>query len=353
MTIMDERGNVGGRINLIDLAALLLLLAILPLAYGASLLFRPSQPTISEVGQVDITNAERRIVAGGSLLSAKLKIKGSGFNPMLRAYIDDAPALAFVYENPNSADVLAGPLSPGAHDLILMDGVQEVARAKGVVKIESPSSRVLRAAGWLTNMDRAVADQLKVGSTFPPGAPSHEVVALGPVQPARSRIRFGATDADYPIEGRVERQAVILVRCDPSGEEFRTGQEPCNVGGQAVLGTPPVTIALPGATATIGFSIDELFPVAAPRRARIQVRLDRGSSAVQPGDRDALLDARAATVAAKQGEVVTLDLGLDESRDGWRYRGTLVRIGSTFAWATDRYQASGIVSSMTLEDAKK
>ena len=55
---------------------------------------------------------------------------------MLRAYIGDAPALAFVYQNPNSADALAGPLPPGAHDLILMDGVQEVARAWGVVKIE-------------------------------------------------------------------------------------------------------------------------------------------------------------------------------------------------------------------------
>lgn len=350
---MDERAKAGRRINVIDLAALILLLAILPLAYGASLLFQPAQPRITEVGQVDITNAERRIVAGGSLLSAKLKIKGSGFNPMLRAYVDDSPALAFVYENPNSADVLVGPLPPGAHDLVLMDGIQEVARAKGVVKIESPSSRVLRAAGWLTNMDRAVADQLKVGSTFPPGTPSHEVVALGPIQPARTRIRFGATDADYPIEGRVERQAVILVRCDPSGEEFRTGQEPCNVGGQAVLGVPPVTIALPGATTTIGFSIDELFPVAAPRHARIQVRLDSGSGAVQQGDRDQLLDDRAATVAAKQGDAVTLDLGLDESRDGWRYRGTLVRVGSRFTWATDRYQAGGTVVAMTLEDAKK
>ena len=214
-----------GRINIVDLAALILLLAILPLAYGASLLFQTSRPQITEVGQVDITNAERRIVAGGSLLSAKLKVKGSGFNPMLRAYIGDAPALAFVYENPNSADVLAGPLPPGAHDLILMDGVQEVARAVGVVKIESPSSRVVRAEGWLTNMEPGVADRLQVGAKFPPGAPAYEIVALGPAQPARSRIRFGNASADYPIANRVERQAVMLLRCDPTGEELRTGQE--------------------------------------------------------------------------------------------------------------------------------
>jgi hypothetical protein len=342
-----------GRINIVDLAALIVLLAILPLAYGASLLFQPSRPRITEVGQVDITNAERRIVAGGSLLSAKLKVKGSGFNPMLRAYIGDSPALAFVYENPNSADVLAGPLAPGAHDLILMDGVQEVARANGVVKIETPSNRLVRAAGWLTNMDRAVADALQVGTKFPPAPPTHEIVALGPIQPARSRIRFGKANADYPIANRVERQAVVLLRCDPTGEEFRTGQEPCTVGGQTVLGDPPVTVALPGATATIGFSIDELFPVTPARRARITVRVHTGGNGVTTGDRDALLDQRAAIVTAKAGDVVTLDLGLDESREGWRYRGALVRIGSEFSWANDRYEATGTVVSMNLADAPR
>ncbi len=224
MTVMYSRGRLFGRINIVDFAALVLLLAILPLAYGASLLFQPARATITDVGQVDITNAERRIVAGGSLLSAKLKVKGTGFNPMLRAYIDNAPALAFVYETPNSADVLAGPLPPGAHDLILYDGVQEVARANGVVKIESPSNRIVRAVGWLTNMDRAVADELKVGTTFPPGTPSHEIAALGPVRPARSRIRFGSADTDYPIANRFERAAVVLLRCDPNGEEYSTGQ---------------------------------------------------------------------------------------------------------------------------------
>src|SRR5688572_15514189 len=110
VSVFDSRGRLFGRLNLIDVAVIVFLAGLLPLAYGASLFFQPSRPRIDEVGQVDITNAERRIVAGGSLLSAKLKIKGSGFNPMLRAYIGDAPALAFVYENPNSADVLAGPL---------------------------------------------------------------------------------------------------------------------------------------------------------------------------------------------------------------------------------------------------
>lgn len=352
MTLMDDRGRLLGKFNVVDLAALVLLVAVLPVGYAASLLFQPARPAITEVGQVDITNAERRIVAGGSLLSAKLKIKGSGFNPMLRAYIDDTPALAFVYENPNSADVLVGPLSPGPHDLSLRDGVQEVARFAGAVTIENPSQRVLRVEGWLTNMEPAVAEGLKVGSTFPPGTPAHEIAALGPVVPARSRVRFGETDTDFPIANRVERQAVVLLRCDPTGEEFRSGQEPCTVGGQAVIGTPPQSVALPGDAATIGFAISEIFPVAPPQRARIVVRLEGDVDGVKTGDRDAILDQRSATVVSKQGNTVTLELGLDASREGWRYRGQMVRAGAEFAWATATYEAGGRIASITVEPAK-
>ena len=353
MTVMDNRGQVFGRFNIVDLAALVLVFALLPLAYGASLLFQAPRPRINEVGQVDITNAERRIVAGGSLLSAKLKIKGTGFNPMLRAYVDNSPALAFVYETPNSADVLVGPLPPGAHDLILMDGVQEVARANGAVKIDNLPQRVLRAVGWLTNMPREVADSLKVGSTFPPGAAAHEIAVLGPTRPARARMRFGDGETDYAISDRFERQAVVLLRCDPGSDDFTTGEQRCTIGGQVLTETPPVGVALPGPEVTIGFVIEELLPVAPPRRARVTVRVDGDAPAVQIGDRDMLLDERAAAVTGKQGNIVTLELGVDDSREGWRYRGQLVRIGGDLTWSTERYEARGRVTSVSVDERAK
>ena len=353
MSVVDSQGRLFGRINLIDAAVLVLLVLLLPLAYAASLMFQPARARIDSVGRVDITNAERRIVAGGSLLSAKLKVRGTGFNPMLRAYIDDSPALAFVFENPNSADVLVGPLGPGPHDLILYDGVQEVARAKGAVTVDQQTSRAIRAAGWLTSLAPSESAELKVGLKFPPGGLSHEIMALGPERPASSRIRFGQGDADYPVAGRVERQAVVVLQCDPRGDEFWYGQEPCTVGGQGVLGTPPVIVALPGASGTFRFAVDELFPTTPPRVARIQVRVNGGPEAglVKAGDRDALLDQRAAVVASASGRLLTIDLGLDESREGWRYRGRLVRPGASFVLATDRYEITGQVESMSVRDA--
>lgn len=349
MTLMDDRGRLLGKLNIVDLAALILIVALLPLGYAASLLFQPARPTIESVGQTDITNAERRIVAGGSLLSAKLKVRGTGFTPMLRAYVGDQPALAFVFETPNSADVLIGPLPPGPHDLSLRDGVQEVARAVGSVRIENPSPRVVRAEGWLTKMEPAVAEALKATGTIPDGTPQFEIAALGPITPARTRIKLGTSDFDLPIHNFVERQAVIHLRCDPGGIEFQSGQEPCAFGGQELRGTAPVYLVLPLPAAAIGFSVFEVFPVEPPQRARITVRLEGEVPNVQPGDRDALLDDRAAKVVSRQGNSITLDLGVDPARDGWRYRGRVVRVGGEFHWATHTYEARGRVSSVTVE----
>jgi hypothetical protein len=122
------------RFNVFDAAVIGFVAILIPIAYGTFLLFRTPRPVIASVDRVEITKEERRI--GGPNLVAKLKVKGSGLRPMLRASIDERPAIGFVFENPNSADLLVGVTPPGAHDLVLYDGTQEVARAPKAVVIE-------------------------------------------------------------------------------------------------------------------------------------------------------------------------------------------------------------------------
>ena len=122
------------RFNVFDAAVAGFVLVLIPIAYGTFLLFRTPKPIIASVDRVEITKEERRI--GGPNLVAKLKLNGSGLRPMLRASIVDQPAIGFVFENPNSADLLVGATSPGAHDLVLYDGAQEVARAPKAVVID-------------------------------------------------------------------------------------------------------------------------------------------------------------------------------------------------------------------------
>jgi len=122
------------RMNLFDAALAGFVVVLIPIAYGTYRLFRAPQPVITSVRRVEITKEERRV--GGPNLVAKMKIQGSGLRPMLRASIDDAAAIGFVFENPNSADLLLGAVPPGSHDLVLYDGVQEVARAPKAVRIQ-------------------------------------------------------------------------------------------------------------------------------------------------------------------------------------------------------------------------
>ncbi len=165
------------RFNPFDAAVAVFVIVLIPVAYGTYLLFRAPRPVITSVKQVEITKEERRI--GGPLLVAKMKIRGSGLRPMLRATIDDAPALGFVFENPNSADLLVGAVPPGSHDLVLYDGVQEIARAPKSVRLD-PIVRQRPAVVVRFDGPREITGLIKAGDRdLAAGDDSAVVVGVG------------------------------------------------------------------------------------------------------------------------------------------------------------------------------
>jgi hypothetical protein len=338
MSVIDSSGRVFGRINLIDGALLAFLLLLIPIGYATFLLFRPSKPTIERVVRVDPTTEEHRV--GGDQLMAKLKVSGSGFNPMLRARVGGAEAIAFVFENPNSADVLVGRLPPGQHDLVLYDGVQEVARARSAVEIvpNTDAAPWVRLSGWMSNLDAQQVKQFDAGRAPGPGvADAFRIIASGPVRPARTRITAGALAADLLVPDRFERAAELMARCDGPLPA------PCVVNGSGLRQEPPFPITLAGG---IPFLVEEVGPPTDPRPAIVRMQLDGGATRVQTGDRDLLVAPRAAEVIAVAGGVspiVTLRLGADDSREGWRYRGQLLTPGAPLRFRTARAVVNGHV----------
>ena len=354
MPVIDDRGRIFGRLNLFDAAVAGFVIVLIPIAYGTFLLFRSPTPSVTSVAPVEITKEERRV--GGPGLRAKLKVHGSGLRPMLRASIDDTPAIGFVFENPNSADVLVGSVPPGAHDLVLYDGVQEVARAAAAVTVQARPSPRLRMVGTLLGLDEAAAAALQAGGRFPAGSdPQTEIVNLGPVRPEHRRLAVGASEVDVPYEGRWARRAVVTVRCDPDPYS-----DDCTIGGKALAVTPLPVVVISGPSAPMSFAVDEVLPDALPRVADVRVRLAGSAElldGVTRGDRDAFLDDRAATVVdlkrrPSPGGASTLDvvlrLGADAFLDGWRYRGRELKPGATFTLSTDRYVATGSILTIAL-----
>jgi hypothetical protein len=339
MTLIDREGRVFGRFNLVDAAVAAFILLLLPVAYATFLLFRPSRPVIDSVTRVEITNEERR-VTGGSLLTAKLKIKGHGFSPLLRARIGSLEASGFVFESPNSADVLVGLLPPGKHDLVLYDGVQEVARARDAVEITSQATDgpSVRLYGWITDLNPEQANAFTpLFASHPDEANAFRIVALGPVLPARTRVVTGTQVADIRVPGKVERAAEILVRCD------RTSSAGCTIGGKA-LNEIPISVSLPG----LLFEIDEIAPPDEPRPAVATVQLAAPIAGIRTGDRDAVVSTSAAEVTAIAGNRLTLKLGVHESREGWRYRGRLLSPGAPLTLRTGSYTLTGTVTSVQM-----
>jgi hypothetical protein len=338
MSVIDKDGRLFGRLNLVDAAIIALVALLIPIGYAAFLLFRPERPSIESVTRVEIGNEERR-VSSGSILTAKLKVKGTGFNPLLRARIDSIDAVGLVYENPNSIDVIVGVVPPGKHDLVLYDSVQEVARAAGAVELQAEEGPSVRAYGWLTDLDPAYAEVLMAGFGSEPHVPgAFKIIAAGPVRPARARVAVGAATADLPLPGKRERAAEIVIRCDWPNTAT------CTIDNQRLTQLPPITIFLGGGTR---FEIEEIAPPEDATAATAQVRV-ASTAGMKVGDRDATVGARAAEITSISGNTVTLRLGVHESREGWRYRGSLLTPGASLTLRTDSYAASGTVVSVSV-----
>lgn len=334
MKLIDQNGRVFGRFNLIDAAVAAFVVVLLPIGYATFLLFRPARPVIDSVTRVEVTREERRVVSG-SYLSAKLKVKGSGFNPLLRARIGPVEAMGFVFESPNSADVLVGLVPEGTHDLVLYDGVQEVARANNAIEIQAQGGPWVRAFGWITRLEKSQAETLMAGFASDPKAPgAFKVVAIGPARPARARLIIGMQAADLPLPDLLERPAEMLLRCDwPSTVT-------CAIGGEPLIHTPPQPITLPGGFL---FEIEEIAPPDDAKPAIAHLRLQSVPAGMAAGDRDAISSSSAAEITAINGTTVTLKLGVHDSREGWRYRGYLLTPGAELTLRTDKYAVIGTV----------
>jgi hypothetical protein len=332
MAWIDEDGRLFGRVNLFDAAIAGMVVVLIPIAYGTFLLFRAPAPRISSVVRVPITQEERR-VAGGNRLTAKLKIRGSGLRPMLQASIGGTRALGFVFENPNSADVMVGVVPAGTHDFILLDGVQEVARLPKSVTIEPMAPSRIAGLGTLVHLDKATADALAPGA-LSPGGTQGAIVKLGTVR-------------EEP-EGRWQRPAEIVMPCDPDPND-----EGCAIGGIPVAASPASTVKLTGPSGTLlSFTLAEVLPATPPAVVSARVRIAAAPEVltmVRAGDRDDCLDDRAAVVVGTQrltsgtGLDLTLRLGVDRSADGLRYRGRAIKPGVPFTLTTERYVLEGTV----------
>jgi hypothetical protein len=354
--LVDRDGRLFGRVNVVDAFFGVFLVGLIPVAYGSLVLFRPSRPRIASVSPTAVNQEDRRI-ANGLEIRQKLKVKGEHLTPMLHANIDATPAIGFTFEDPTSADVIVGPVPMGTHDLVLFDGVQEVARARGAVVILPTPGAAVRVLGTMIQLDDSTAKAMHAGQRFEvSGSVAAEILQLGDVEPDRQRVKVETGHIEAPVAGAWQRSVALRVGCqpDPDAAVCRTGST--TLGDK----TSPM-LNVPGSSPPLRLLIGEVLPDTQPRAAVAHVRATGQRQlldAIRPGDRDIRggpFDDRAASVtsvkpSAPDAVDVVLRFGLDRVNDGWRYRAESVEPGSPFSLVTDRYALIGTLVSVVLDE---
>src|SRR5262245_26475905 len=129
MTLVDDRGRVLGRWNVVDALIGVVLLGAIPLLYSGYLLFRPQSaslvaiepPRIQAPGDVDVT------------------VVGSNFRPYMRVSFDDHQGRSFLFADTTKAVVRVNDIPPGVYDVILYDNAQERARLPKAFTVMAPA----------------------------------------------------------------------------------------------------------------------------------------------------------------------------------------------------------------------
>ena len=226
MALIDDRGRLFGRINLIDIAAALVILLLIPLGYGAYQLFRTPPPEILAIEPGTLTQ--------GSDLSVTLEARH--LQPFLRAVVGPFEAELLV-QTPTRAEIkLPELLELGSHDLVLYDVAREVARHPAAVTIEAPLGAPpppplppptllqMRVLGAFTGLDRERTAMPARSETFGMEGEigAGEILAVAPAEPEAMELG-GFPPLARSDAGTVRVVVLVRVWCELIGADCRVG----------------------------------------------------------------------------------------------------------------------------------
>jgi hypothetical protein len=228
MTLVDNRGRILGRYNLIDLALVCVVLGLIPLGYGAYLLFRTPLPSLSAVEP-----ATRQFES-----EFRVMVKGENLRPYMRVSLNDMQGRSFLFKSASSAEVVFGDIPPGTYDVVLYDNSQErdrLPKSFTLTPAALPPAQ-LDLAGFLTSVNSEQAAQIKVGTKFGPAA---EVLRSASRRPIWRASLPGTSPSRWPFR----RRSASRRCCESTAMWSRVRRGWCVRDGQGV--GPSVYLELP------------------------------------------------------------------------------------------------------------
>src|SRR5712691_3649870 len=370
MSLVDDRGRVGGRVNLIDAIVIAGIVVAVPVAYGAYLLFRTPAAKL-------LTVEPAKQYQGPNL---RVTINGQNLRPFMRVSFGGVQGRTFLIGSTKYAQVDLPDLGPGTYDVELYDFMQEVDRLPKALTIlpMAPTPTVeMQVAGAFRPVGDDVAKLLKVGLKFPPtGNTTAEILSLGPKRPVDMRMRAGDVTLNLPLAGQFELPATLKIMCFPQSNP--DGTLHCAMSGPQVAATvaPDSFLTLAGPAGWLNFQIDEVHVASAPATVDARVRfvatqeiaarmkagdVDTSAKALALGHAAVIvsLGAARAVSGAEAGPTAPIGGGarvmdavvrvpIERTSTGWRYKDRPLRAGEPFSFETAQYTVSGAVTDVTL-----
>lgn len=343
MPLVDERGRVFGRLNLLDAIVVVLLLGLIPLGYGAYALFRTPAPRLVAV--------EPAVIERGPNL--RVTVRGEHLRPYMRVSFNTQQGITFLFQDPTMAQVELAELPPGVYDVVLYDHTQERARLPQALTVRPsplPDTEII-VAGSFANLTAGQADSIEPGLAVPGFG---EVLNVGAPMPESTRVWSGNVVIEIPIEDAVRLPATIRMACHV---RVVSGQPHCYADGIVVQ--PTAFLSLPTPLGMRPFQVDQVRGLSPLEPLRVRVRFSGDRSAVDriaEGDIDQgpwvnPLAAGASVVRVSPaspgtGQVTRdIELRLDGQRgtSSWTYAGAPLRIGGTVLLRTYLYELYGSV----------
>jgi hypothetical protein len=401
MPLLDDRGRLFGRVNLIDAAVAAFVLLLIPLAYVGFLLFRAPTPVIASVEPATISGAK----------DVTVEVKGEHLRPFFRAYFGTTP-VEYLFATPDRAVLKLPELPAGAYEVILYDEAQVVAKGPSVtvappVRVRDEPAATITVVGVFNRLKAHEAAALKSGLTLtvpldPAGGAKDTMELLGvqPLRPAAIPLVDNSTAQVVEVEGRFQVTAVARLSGRSIARDLMFGDRKVAPGadlavpvevaapatstpaaaaapGAAGSGTPPAAVpAAPAAPApptktTLLFTVQKAYPgtlTPVDLRVRFITRpeiLPSIQREVHPGgSRDPFLTLQPQVLSLRvtqeldggsrleqrEGRITILDtmlrLPATRSADGWVYEGRPLKPGIELFVDTPNWQMSGIVLSM-------
>jgi hypothetical protein len=364
--LIDERGRLFGRVNLIDAVVAMFVLLLIPLAYGAFLLFRVPLPTITSVEPSTMTEHGTGV----------LTIKGADLRPFLHARLGGYEA-RYLVQSPTLAEVRLPDLPSGTYDLTLTDEANPLVVKTGAVTIVGPRLEV-EAAGAFVGLSKeqtalvTMTSLLQAAGAANAAPPIARLLALGRPEPVSARVKIGENQFAAATTSELRVPAIVRLGCAVIRGE-------CIVGGTAVAKGATLTLPFSSPDRAAGkasldavaFAVDQVFPAgvaaALPTIATVRVRfiaVPETLRVIKAGDADisgAATDADHAVLTELGSERqpfvatgntegllrrsfqvpqpmvgfnATLRVPVVFTPSGWTYKDRPVKVGAAFAFET-------------------